>query len=233
MKNVMNKQLLFNMSDADDILNIFLRAMSKSFEQTAAVLIQTCWNTVYYSIRFCRAHTVFLQKLKKKLYHTQDLIIYCIIQHSEQDYRSSHCTASQTNYRTVSYAIWTTNEYAWELLHRNSSRSLNKSDAHSVRFWRLCDLIACLKHNRNIWSCAMWTSDACAEDQENVCKTCDLNSHLHVRMFHHHNACRDWVREVSDVSRNAARVSFIINFLFVLHCRVARDLQQLSRQIQC
>ena len=42
MRNIMNKQLLFNTSNADDILNVFLRAMSKSFEQTAAVLTQTC-----------------------------------------------------------------------------------------------------------------------------------------------------------------------------------------------
>ena len=68
MRNVMNKWLLYNMSDADDIFNVFLRAMSKSFEQTVTMLTQTCWNTAHYSMKFCRMCIVSLQKLKKKNY---------------------------------------------------------------------------------------------------------------------------------------------------------------------
>ena len=37
MKDAMNKQLLYNMSDVNDIFNIFLKIMSKSFEQTVTV----------------------------------------------------------------------------------------------------------------------------------------------------------------------------------------------------
>ena len=178
-------------------------------------------------------HSVSAKTEKERLYHIQDLTVYCIVQHSEQDYRSSHCTVFQTNYRAVSYVIWTANECVWELLHRNSSKSLNKSNVCSVRFRKLYDLIACLRHNRSIWLCAAWISDACAEDQKNACKTCDLNSHLHVRMFHHHNACKDWVRKVSNVSRDVTKISLVINSLSVLHHRIAENLQQLSRQTQC
>ena len=40
--NIMNRQQKFNVSDINDILNVFFRIMRKLFAETAAILTQTC-----------------------------------------------------------------------------------------------------------------------------------------------------------------------------------------------
>ena len=40
--NIMNKQQKFNVSDINEILNIFLKTMKESFAKTAAAFTQIC-----------------------------------------------------------------------------------------------------------------------------------------------------------------------------------------------
>ena len=66
--NIMNKQKKFNIFDINEILNVFLKAMRKSFAKIIIILIQICWQLIYYFKYFCQVRTITFCKIKKNFY---------------------------------------------------------------------------------------------------------------------------------------------------------------------
>src|SRR5947207_9096935 len=73
ISDVMSKQLSYSASEADEISNVFLKAMSESFVKTAAALTQICWRTAYFLIRFHRTRTVAMRKSEKSNYSASEI----------------------------------------------------------------------------------------------------------------------------------------------------------------
>src|SRR5436309_3092960 len=68
IQNLMTHQQALSIFRIDDIFNVFLCVMSKSFVAAVAKLTQVCWELFYYSMCFCKARTVTLCKQEKDDY---------------------------------------------------------------------------------------------------------------------------------------------------------------------
>ena len=68
IQNFMICQQAFSISDINNIFNVFLCAMSKSFAEAVAKLTQICWRLSYYLIYFHKARTVTFCKQRKDDY---------------------------------------------------------------------------------------------------------------------------------------------------------------------
>ena len=66
--NIINKQKKFNTFNINETLNVFFKAIKKSFAKIITALTQTCWQLIYYFKHFCQIRTVAFCKIKKNFY---------------------------------------------------------------------------------------------------------------------------------------------------------------------
>jgi hypothetical protein len=68
IREIMRKQLLDSISEIDNLLNYFLRALERLFVDIIIILIEVCWKQEYHSRKFKKTRTVALRKSNKRNY---------------------------------------------------------------------------------------------------------------------------------------------------------------------
>ena len=62
------KQKKFNAFNINEIFNAFLKIIKELFVEIITILIQTCWQLIYYFKHFHKIRTIILCKIKKNFY---------------------------------------------------------------------------------------------------------------------------------------------------------------------
>ena len=83
---------------------------------------------------------------QKQLHHVWHMKTDCLIKHDKKDHQDHNSDAAETNDEAVWHAVWISDEKSAKLIHRDSSRSTDESDAQDLRSWKLCNITAHTEH---------------------------------------------------------------------------------------
>ena len=67
------------------------------------------------------------------------------------DYQDCNDDTAEMNDEVVWHAVRTSDEKSAKLIHRDSSRFTDESDAQDLRNWKLHDITAYTEHHQNLW----------------------------------------------------------------------------------
>ena len=153
---------------------------------------------------------------QRQLHHIWHVKTDCLIKHDEKNHWDCNDDAAETNNKAVWHAVRTSDEKLAKLIHRDSSRSTDRSDAQDLKSQKLCDITAHTEHYQSLQQSNMQVTCSHLESKKNIEESSQMSAFLHDEQNHNINAERLQNQENTDKYENSARVAAVAHTLLVL-----------------
>ena len=130
------------------------------------------------------------------------------------------------NNEVVYNAIKTSNRNSRELLIRNSTRFVNKLNAHNLKWRRLYNLSTITKYHKHVWLNSEESSSAYFAHERDLKEACEISMCLYNRLYYNSCALKHQDRQKCNSIWSVTRLISLIYFISLLHNKAAEDMQQ-------